>query len=368
MTRTRDTVLLGLLLIAVALLFDAPALDVPGAALVLIGVVCELWVRAAAREIAVERELARTRVVEDEPVEVGVIVRSATIGCPSGELDDPFLGGRRARLRPGRRVQRIRIRARFARRGRRRLAPPSVIVRDPLGMTTRTVRGDEAAELLVLPRTEPLAEPGHVGGRRPGPWLRTLSLAADVDLDGLRPYRPGTSASRIYWPGLARGGELTERRLRSGSDERALVVLDARTSRPEDLDAAVRAAASICLHLGERRGCRLGLPGMHRALEVGPGLRGWAAAHAQLALVERGGRPSAAALAQRRGLLIWVSAERLHRAPEALVRSGAGTRILVVPGVLPAGRAAFGVAGCTAYVLGDARRAGVAVAAAGAFR
>ena len=255
-------------------------------------------------------------------------------------------------------------RASFARRGRRRLGAPTVIVRDPLGMTTRRVTGGQAAELLILPRTEPLSEAGRVGGKRPGPWLRTLSLAADVDLDGLRPYRPGTSASRIYWPGLARGGDLSERRLRSGSDERALVVLDARTSRPEDLDAAVRAAASICRHLGEHRGCRLGLPGLRRALEIGPGLRGWEAAHTHLALVERGGRPSASALAQRRGLLIWVSAERLTRAPEALVHSGAGTRVLVVPGTLAAGRPAFTVAGCTAYELGEGRRPPAAAAAA----
>jgi hypothetical protein len=108
---------------------------------------------------------------------------------------------------------------------------------------------------------------------------------------------------------------------------------------------------------------------MRRALDIGPGLRGWEAAHVQLALVERGGRPSATALAQRRGLLIWVSAERLSRAPEALVRSGAGTRLLVVPGALPAGRRAFSVAGCTAYVLGEARRPGAAVSAvAGSIR
>ena len=152
MTRTRDAILLGALLVLVALAFDAPALDVPGVALVLLGVACELWVRAAARDLSVERELARTRAVEEEPIDIGVVIRSATIGAPSGELDDPFLDGRRALLRPGRRAQRIRIRASFARRGRRRLGPPTVIVRDPLGMTTRRVTGGQAAELLILGR------------------------------------------------------------------------------------------------------------------------------------------------------------------------------------------------------------------------
>ena len=356
MTRTRDTLLLGALLVAAALTFDVPSLDVAGVALLLLGTICELWVRAAARDVSVERDLALARVVEDAALEVGVVVRGTTIGAPSGELVDPFLAGQPALLQPGRRVQRFRIRARFGRRGRRSLAPPAVIVRDPLGMAQRTVRGSDPAEILVLPRTEPLVIAADVGGRRPGPWLRSLSLAADVDLDGLRPYRPGTSASRIYWPGLARGGELSERRLSSGSDERPLVVLDARGAVPEDLDAAVRAAASICRHLAQLRGCRLGLPGQRRPLDVGPGLRGWDVALTQLALVERGGGPSASALAQRRGLLIWVSAQRLRAAPQALVRSGAGTQVLVVPGAVAGAAAAFTVAGCTGHVLRDGRR------------
>lgn len=364
MTRTRDTVLIGLLLIFTALLFDAVPLYVPGVALVVLGGACELWVRAAVGDVSVERVLTRTRVVEDEPLDVDVVIHSPVIGFPSGDLDDSFLDGRLIPLRPGRRVQHIRIKARFSRRGRRRLAAPTVVVRDPLGMTARTVTGTEDAEVLVLPRTEPLAIAARVRGDRPGPWLRTLAQAADVDLDGLRPYRTGTSASRIYWPGLARGGELSERRLNSGSDERALVVLDARAAHSQDLDAAVRAAASICRDLGERTGCRLLLPGMRRGLEIGPALRGWEAAHTQLALVEPGGRPSATMLAQRRGLLIWVTGERLQRPPEALLRSGAGTRVLVLPGEIAAGRPAFIVTGCTGYVLGAARQPGAGVAAA----
>lgn len=368
MTRTRDTALLGLLLLAVALAFDAPALDVPGAALLVVAVVCELWVRAAVADLEVTRELPRTRGIEEEPVEADVLIRSAAIGAPSGELEDPLLGGRPAPLRPGRRAQRIRIQATFARRGRRRLAAPRVLVRDPLGMTTGAVGGGGAAELLILPRTEPVLDLGHAGGRRPGPWLRAVTAAADADLDGLRPYRAGTSASRIYWPGLARGGELAERRLRSGSDERALVVLDTRTASQEDLDAAVRAAASIARRLGEGQGCRLGLPGLRRALEIGPGLRGWEAAHTQLALVDAGGRPSAAALAQRRGLLIWVSAARLTRPPDALVHSGAGMLVLVVPGPPADGRAAFTVAGCSGRILGSGRRPAAGARVAGAAR
>ena len=55
---------------------------------------------------------------------------------------------------------------------------------------------------------------------------------AAVDIDGLRPYRPGTPASRIHWAALARGAGLLERRLRADGDTRPLVVLDARSPGP----------------------------------------------------------------------------------------------------------------------------------------
>ena len=51
---------------------------------------------------------------------------------------------------------------------------------------------------------------------------------AEVDVDGLRPLREGTSAARIYWPAVARGAEPMERRLAGEGDGRPLVVLDPR--------------------------------------------------------------------------------------------------------------------------------------------
>ena len=52
-----------------------------------------------------------------------------------------------------------------------------------------------------------------------------------TEVDGLRPYRQGTPASRIHWPALARGAGLLERRLRADTDSRPLVVVDARGVR-----------------------------------------------------------------------------------------------------------------------------------------
>ena len=100
-----------------------------------------------------------------------------------------------------------------------------------------------------------------------------------------------------------------ERRLRSDGDTRPLVVLDPRRpAREEDLDAAVRAAASLCVHLARAGGCALLLPGDRRPTVLESTLIGWPHLHVRLALVddragpERGGAglaPRAAALRRR---------------------------------------------------------------------
>jgi uncharacterized protein (DUF58 family) len=179
-----------------------------------------------------------------------------------------------------------------------------------------------------------------------------------VDIDGLRPYREGTSASRIHWPALARGAGLLERRLLPDSDTRPLVVLDARGAGPiEHLDAAVRAAASLTLELARQGGCRLLLPGERRAVMVEADLSSWSSVHARLALVEGGEGTSAPALGATRSLgpVFYVAAQSLERLPAALAGAAGGACVLVVPvqlGQRPSGGAAFEVAGCRGYVLG----------------
>jgi uncharacterized protein (DUF58 family) len=167
----------------------------------------------------------------------------------------------------------------------------------------------------------------------------------------------------MYWPSLAKGGELLERRLRADSDTRPLVVLDPRgAEREEDLDAAVRATASLAVHLARGGGCALLVPGDRRPASVDPGLLGWTHLHARLALVDGATMPPLAGLAARRGPIVYVAARRLTRPPRALAHAPGGGRVLVVPGEIPGRRAAFSVARCLGYELSEARR-GAEVAA-----
>jgi uncharacterized protein (DUF58 family) len=360
------TALLGLALTLVAATFDAEPLYVPGVALLLLAGLSTAWVAVGARGVRVQRTVAARRTIEEQPVHIDLVVSSGRMPLPSGLIEDELLPGP-ARMAGGRQRTEVRINARFARRGRKVLPPPRIVVADPFGLATRTVYADEPAELLVLPRLEPVVTPPADGD---GSGLTTRRgrpmIAAEVDLDGLRPYRPGAAASRIYWQGLARGRELMERRLRADGDTRPLVVLDPRRpAREEDLDAAVRAAASLCVHLARTGGCALLLPGDRRPTALEPTLTGWPHLHVRLALVDDRNGPNVAGLASRRGPLLYVAALAPSRPPRALQHAIGGGRYLVVPGGdglseaatqrRPGRRVAFAVAGCTGYELSGGR-------------
>jgi uncharacterized protein (DUF58 family) len=352
--------LLGAALVLAGALFDAEPLYVPGIAFVVLAAFCSAWVAASARGVTVSRVVGARRALEDEPVPISITVRSGPMTLPTGVIEDPLLSNP-APLVPGRRTTRIQINARFRRRGRKVLAGPRVIVRDPFGLAVLPGSGKgEDAELLVLPRIERVVAipPGGDGAGIAGAGRARPHIAAEVDLDGLRQLRPGTSASRIFWPSVARGAGMMERRLRAESDTRPLVLLDPRGAAVEDdLDAAVRAAASLTVHLARAGGCALLLPGERRPVILEPTMGGWSHAHARLALIDGTMRPSLGALAGRRGPVLYVAARRMHRSPRALANAPGGGRILVVPGELAGRRPSFSVAGCHGYELSGARAA-----------
>ena len=283
---------------------------------------------------------------------------------PGGELLEPLLGW------PvpvgGRWSRRVRINVRFSRRGRRPLEPATLVIRDPLGLSVRELTGAVGDEVLVLPRTEPVVAAGSGAGSGASPHSgdgarlrpRIEGSAAELEIDGLRPYREGAPASRIHWPSVARSGEMLERRLVADLDSAPLVVLDA--SRPESeeaLDAAVRAAASLCLELARSGGCAVLLPGERRPVSIAPDLGAWPHTHARLAVVDPGPAVAPAGRAPRSGGIFWVSAAAARRPPRALARLAAGARYFVSPTPLPGYRTAFTVAGCSGQLLDRSGRA-----------
>lgn len=352
---------LGLALTLTAATFDSASLYVPGLGLAVVSVGALIWVELAARGARVVRAPGPPTVEEEAAWPLVVELRSGLLPPPGGELDEPLLGwplplGRR-------RSRRVRINIRFSRRGRRELDPATLVIRDPLRLHERAITGDGGEELIVLPRIEPVLAAGDggagrsrfPGGEQHGPGARLHDLAAELELDTLRPYRQGTPASRIHWPAVARTGEMLERRLVADADSAPLVVLDAsRPASDEALDQAVRAAGSISLHLARAGGCGLLLPGDRRPTQLAPDLSAWPACHVRLALVEASGSRPTLAGARRGGALLWVTADPAGP-PRGIERLGRASVWLVSPHPARGGRVEFTVAGCTARRLGARR-------------
>jgi uncharacterized protein (DUF58 family) len=352
---------LGLLLLLVAGTFDAEPLYVTGSALALLGLGAAAWIGAGAWGAHVHRELGRRSVLEEQPLAVTIDAGAGMLPLPPGWIDEPLLP-EPVRFRAGRRSTRVRVEIRFGRRGRRRLAPPALVLRDPFGLAQRVVHGDHEDEILVLPRTFPVKVAGGGGEATPAHARASLIAAAETEIDGLRQFREGTPASRIHWPSVARGHGLMERKMISEADSRPLVVLDPRAPSSQDaLDAAVRATGSLLLHFAKRGGCALLLPGDRRAVAVEPDLLAWPQAHVRLALLDERTGPALTAAQNRRGLVVFVSARPVDRPPRGLGRTPGGC-LIVTPGALPGRRAVLEVAGCQGYVSG--RTGGAAAMAA----
>jgi uncharacterized protein (DUF58 family) len=347
MKRVAATLAGGAGLILAALMFNAAVLFVPGVAFVLVGLLAPAWTWLALRGVEVTRTLAARRVTEGQPLEIRVKLRRGWLGATGAELDDPVAG----RVPVGTHEEAT-VMLRFERRGRVRLDPPQLRIGDPLGLVEVTRRGSETVEeLLVLPQTDPVGWLEPRGGSGDGlrrsaeePWSAT-------EIDGLRNYRPGTPASRIHWPALARGAGLLERRFRADAGALPVVVLDSRSQdRPDLLDAAVRAAASLVLELGRRSGCQLVLVGARCPFRVDRDLAAWPEAHARLALVEDDGSTTAPTLPKVHGPIFYVAAARLGETPAVpRTRQARQDFVLVLPRELAKsipGGVSFSVAGC----------------------
>jgi uncharacterized protein (DUF58 family) len=238
--------------------------------------------------------------------------------------------------------------------------PPSRLeVRDPLGLWRRRLDSGRTEGLVVLPRIDPVRWAGagaEPGGRAAGSGAASAATSrrgglAQLEVDGLRPYRDGSPASRIHWPAVARTGEMIERRLIAGGEPRPVVAFDPRGERSQR-DRAMRAAASLCVELARAGGCDLLLPGERRPLTVDPGLRSWPEAHVRLAISAGDAGPTLPAGAAG-GPILWVSAT--GSLPASLRRLRPGSFLITPSGSRRA--AAFRVSGCFAYPATEAAAA-----------
>jgi uncharacterized protein (DUF58 family) len=356
--RAPITAALGAAFFLVGLGFGLPAALVCGIALLTLAIGAVAWVELATRGGRLERLPGPGRLEESEPYPLRIRLRRTLLPPPGGELSDPLLD---RSVPVGPRWPRRLDRAVWLQTpGRFQLDPAGLLVRDPLGLWQRRLHSDVALDLIVLPRIDAVRWEGRGGapqGQLPGARHAGAAASrrgglAQFEVDGLRPYRDGSPASRIHWPAVARTGEMIERRLVSGGDPRPLIVFDPRGAAERDhLERAMRATASLCVELGRTGGCELLLPGERRPLVIDPALRSWPEAHVRIAVCD----PKAGPLlppGMSGGAVLWVTAGA--GLPSALRRLRTGSFLITPSG--SRGAAAFRVSGCFGYSL-DAMRA-----------
>jgi len=144
-------------------------------------------------------------------------------------------------------------------RGRHRLGPLSLRVRDPFGLATIALALSGTCEVLVLPRVEPLTggRPGGEGIGAEGVIPHMVALHGEDDVS-IREYRDGDDLRRIHWPATAHQGELMVRQEDRPARRRAVLVLDSRASGHRgsgpsgSFEWAVSAIASTAVHLASQ--------------------------------------------------------------------------------------------------------------------
>jgi uncharacterized protein (DUF58 family) len=339
--RARNLGLAGALLCALAALLATSALYIPGLAMLLAAAVAPAWVGLSAARAEVDLRPPVRSVYEGETVRLAVTVRRGLIPFPGAALV-PAPGASLVALPRSRTVE-LGMSVVALRRGAQTLGPARLRVADPLGICTRE-RRSAAYELLVLPRVHPVR--GRSLASLDGHARPLAPRESALELDWLRPHGAGGSASRIHWPTVARTGTLMERTFTAEADQRVLVVLDAHRPESEQaLDQALRATASLCVHLARRGGCELLLPDDRRPAVIGPDMRGWPTLHARLALIRPGAGGHGATQLRRPRTVLYVTAST------AAAPSFRGLCCRVGPHPLAGLGVAFTVAGCSGQLV-----------------
>lgn len=244
------------------------------------------WARLSLERVSIQRSFSRNRVFAGDDLEVDLVVENRkplplpwlrlSFLLPEGLVGggrhgpvDAFEGGisfsetfSLARYERVRAVRTVVAR----RRGCYRLGPAHLESGDLFGFySSRANTTTLSPELVVFPNPRPL--PGfELAPRIPDGEARgTAKLHEDYSRpSGAREYQPGDPLKLMDWKGTARRGQPLVRTFDPSNGHRVIVLLEAGTSdqpwrfRPEQLEAAVSAAASVAVQ-GIERGFQVGL-------------------------------------------------------------------------------------------------------------
>lgn len=262
-TRGRAFVAAGITLVLCGIGLGFTDLTRIGVLLVALPLLSGLLMRRHDLRFALERTAVPGRIQVDEQSLVTLAIENAGGGASpllmAEEQLDYALGDRPRfvvpRLRRGDR-QEVHYSVRSHVRGRHRLGPLGVRLRDPFGLSTRVAAISGSSDILVLPKIVPLG-----GGQPPGSGVgaegaipHMVALHGEDDVS-IRSYRDGDDLRRIHWPATAKTGELMVRQEDRPARRRAAIVLDSRarghhgSGTSGSFEWAVTACASVAAHL-----------------------------------------------------------------------------------------------------------------------
>lgn len=154
-------------------------------------------------------------------------------------------------------------------RGRHRVGPVHLQVRDAFGLTSTDGAVEGRQELVVLPSVTSLttAQAATSGAQGDGPTASLVALHGDQDAS-IRSYQYGDDLRHVHWPATAHRGELMVRQHDRPARRRAILVLDpvfpTDAAGSEAFEWAVAALGSMAVALQEH-GYRLQLVTHERA-------------------------------------------------------------------------------------------------------
>ncbi|HET7476389.1 MAG TPA: DUF58 domain-containing protein [Dermatophilaceae bacterium] len=265
-TRGRAFIAAGATLVLCGMALGFADLTRVGVLLVGLPLMCAVLARRARADLTVTRTVTPARLPVDEQAQVELRFEGGR-GRPTAvqladERIDYVLGDRPRFVLPRMDrgdVRQVVYQVRSHVRGRHRIGPLTLRVRDPFGLATSAVVVPGAADVLVLPKVEPLAgsrlRGDGVGAEGAIPHMVALHGEDDVSIRG---YRDGDDLRRIHWPATAHRGELMVRQEDRPARRRAVLVLDSRgsghrgTGGAGSFEWAVTALASVAVHLSEQ--------------------------------------------------------------------------------------------------------------------
>jgi len=262
-TRGRAFVAAGLTLLVGGFLLGFSDITRVGALLATLPLLAAVATRRTSSTVEVSRRVHPARLVVDQPASVHVVFQN-TSGRRSQlqlaeERLDHVLGDRPRFVLPPMEhgdIREVDYQIRSHVRGRHRLGPLTLRMRDPFGLATIAATTPDVTDVLVLPRVEVLGRerPRSEGIGAEGTIPHMVALHGDDDV-AVRSYHEGDDLRRIHWPATAHRSMLMVRQEDLPARRRAVVVLDSRADGHQGSGAlgsfewAVSAAASIATHL-----------------------------------------------------------------------------------------------------------------------